>query len=933
MKPTWVLTSISNTGQWIAQWNNNLVSDWRADRPVRSCIRWLLAGLCIVALAACGGGGSSSGGSGSGSGIGGSQDPDPVVVDFPITFVKRPLLTDEDGNLLSTEVRRATEFFPGAELFIRDRASASASDTSITAGVFPDDADGNPAQYDVKDLAVSFDGTQLAFAMRAPEDPDLDEDEQPTWNLWLYDLTDGSLSRMIQSDIVAEDGEDVAPNFLPDGRIVFASTRQRQAKAILLDEGKPQFSAFDEDRDAEALTLHVMNRDGSDIKQISYNASSDLDPAVLGDGQIVYSRWDNVAGRDRISLYRSNPDGTEAAVLYGVHSHDTGPNGETIEFVEPKQLPDGRVLVMMRPPGQQRRLGALPVAIDTSAYVEHDQPTFTNSGLLADAQEILLPGDLSLDEDTPPLQGRYAHIAPLYDGTNRLLVAWSQCRLEDTTSDPNDPVIVPCSDANLANPNMIEADPLYGIWMHDVEEQTQQPIVLGEEGSAFSEVAILESRTPPPVILDKTAGIDLDPDLVSESVGTLHIRSVYDLDGTALADIATLSDPGLTMADARPARFVRLVKSVSIPDDDLIDLDGTAFGRSAAQLMREVLGYAAVEPDGSVKVKVPANVPFWVEVLDADGRRISDRHNNWIHIRPGEEKECIGCHATDSQLPHGRMDAQAPSINAGAAIDGSPFPNTEPALFANAGETMAEVITRINGVPEPALDLRFDDVWTDPNVRAKDVSFAYNYSDLQTTPPTDPGCVTNWNAACRITVHYPDHIHPLWSVDRRVFAVDGVTLLGDNTCTSCHNVVDSMGMAMVPQAQLDLSDGPSADEADHLKSYRELLFNDNEQELVDGAVVDRLVQATDGQGNLLFETDADGNLILDADDNPIPILVTVGVTPPMNVFGALASPRFFDLFSAGGTHNGRLSDAELKLVSEWIDIGGQYYNNPFAVPQ
>ena len=49
----------------------------------------------------------------------------------------------------------------------------------------------------------------------------------------------------------------------------------------------------------------------------------------------------------------------------------------------------------------------------------------------------------------------------------------------------------------------------------------------------------------------------------------------------------------------------------------------------------------------------------------------------------------------------------------------------------------------------------------------------------------------------------------------------------------------SMGAAMVPVAQLDLSDGPSADEADHLNSYRELLFNDNEQELMDGAVVDR----------------------------------------------------------------------------------------------
>lgn len=896
-----------------------------------SVVRLLLwCTLATIGLIGCG--------SGSGSGdssIGGGQSADPVVVDFPIAYVRRPLLLDDNGDLLTTEVRRATDFFPGAELFIRDRASPSASERSLTVGVFPDDVDGNPPLYDVKDLAVSHNGEQLAFAMRAPEDPNLDDDEQAKWNIWLYDRPTDVLSRVIASDIVAEDGDDVAPAFLPDGRIVFSSTRQRQSKAILLDEGKPQFAAFDEDRDEEAVMLHVMDPDGSDIGQITYNGSSDFDPAVLSDGRLVFSRWDNVAGRDRISLYRSNPDGTEHELLYGVHSHDTGPNGQAIEFVEPTELPDGRLLVMMRPPGGQSRLGALPVAIDVATFVEHDQPTFANAGLLSDAQEILIPGDLTLDETVPPRQGRYAHISPLFDGTDRLIVAWSQCRLTDTTSDPLAPIIVPCTDANVANLDMVEADPLYGIWMNDVVEVTQQPIVVGEEGFAYSEVVVMENRTIPPVILDKTAGIDLDPDLVSESVGVVHIRSVYDFDGVA-PDLAALADPAVTSAAARPARFARIVKSVSFPDDDILDIDNTAFGRSQAQLMREIIGYAPIEPDGSVKVKVPANIAFWIDVLDADGRRLTGtaRHNNWMQVRPGEEMQCNGCHTPLSELPHGRRDAEAPSANVGAPVDGSPFPNTEPALFANAGETMAEVITRINGIPNPDVDLRYDDLWTDPSVRAKDLSFAYNYSDLSTIPPVPPACVTNWNAGCRITINYPDHIHPVWLVDRRTLDVDGVTVLNDDTCTSCHSDTDAAGMPMLPLAQLDLSDGPSAEEADHLKSYRELLFNDDVQEVVNGALQDVLVQATDANGNLLFVTDQNGNLILDQVTNqPIPLMVTVTTLPPINVAGALFSPRFFSVFSQSGTHFGRLSDAELKLISEWNDIGAQYYNDPFAVPQ
>ena len=46
-----------------------------------------------------------------------------------------------------------------------------------------------------------------------------------------------------------------------------------------------------------------MNADGSDIHQISFNQSHDLDPSVLADGRIVFSRWDNAAGNNEINLY------------------------------------------------------------------------------------------------------------------------------------------------------------------------------------------------------------------------------------------------------------------------------------------------------------------------------------------------------------------------------------------------------------------------------------------------------------------------------------------------------------------------------------------------------------------------------------------------------------------------------------------------------
>ncbi|NJN51924.1 MAG: hypothetical protein HC809_09265 [Gammaproteobacteria bacterium] len=164
-----------------------------------------------------------------------------------------------------------------------------------------------------------------------------------------------------------------------------------------------------------------------------------------------------------------------------------------------------------------------------------------------------------------------------------------------------------------------------------------------------------------------------------------------------------------------------------MPDEDVADFDNTAFGVSQAQLMREIIGYVPIEPDGSAKVKVPADIAFGVSVVDANGRRISPRHQNWMQLRAGEERECNGCHTPTSQFPHGRADAEPPSTNTGAPVDGSPFPNTEPGLFADAGETMAETYTRINGVPNPDVDVEFVDVWTDATVRPKDASFAYQF--------------------------------------------------------------------------------------------------------------------------------------------------------------------------------------------------------------
>src|SRR5690606_5237904 len=151
----------------------------------------------------------------------------------------------------------------------------------------------------------------------------------------------------------------------------------------------------------------------------------------------------------------------------------------------------------------------------------------------------------------------------------------------------------------------------------------------------------------------------------------------------------------------------------------------------------------------------------------------------------------------------------------------------------------------------------------------------------------------------------------------------------DRTCTSCHSPVNADNMAQVPAGQLDLTSAPSPNQNAHMTSYRDLLTGDVEKEVVNGVLIDRLVPSGE------FERDEEGELILDVEGNPIPILVTVGVGNSMSGGSARGSGRFFNRFYTFNEetetidHRDYLNPAEMKLLSEWLDLGAAYYNNPF----
>ena len=890
------------------------------------------------------------------TGTGSVNGADPGVLEAPIAFVKRPIPVDEDGDDIQSDLRQPLFFSAGGDVYLRSNSTVSAVEANITAGV-------TLGTGDVKDLKPHFDGTKLLFTLRL-RDENENDDVVPRWNIYEYDLTDQTLRPIISDDLTAERGDDVAPAYLPDGRIIFSSNRQRKSGEVLTNEGKTRFSALDEDERTQAMVLHVMTSQGGDIHQVSFNQSHDLDPTVLTNsynGEVMFTRWDNAAGNNAMHLYKMKPDGTDVQVLYGVHSHDTGSNNAgtgdaTVQFVQSEEMENGRILVLTKPFTRSFGGGNITI-IDTQNFVNQNQPVFNMSGLPGPAQNSATINNISTEMTTSELSlgGRYSAAYPLWDGSNRLLVSKSSCTLNI-----ND-VSRPCIGNFINDPNAQEASPTYAIWLYDMNNNSEKVVVPAEQNTVITDIVALQSRPLPGIIFDKTDG-ELDIDWRGRGLGALHIRSVYDFgnasfDGCFLSEctdaigISTVNDLGNPVnatADQRPARFVRFIKPVALPDEDdptLVDppdLDRDAFGRIRNQGMREIIGYAPVEPDGSVKVLLPANIPLAVSVLDKQGRRIGPRHQNWFVVQPGDTLQCTGCHThatTAGATPniHHRSDAEAPSINAGVPANGifenTQIPGTPDPYFGSFGQSMAEVRFIRSSSSELlfSADLIYEDLWTDPSLpgRAPDTSFSYQYSmlDVSLQSPANTFCAAS-NFKCRILINYAQHIHPLWSLNR-----------GVNTCTNCHTNVDPVLLIdKVPDAQLDLSGDASTvsdQNADHLKSYRELFFNDQGLRL----------DATGQLENIQIEVavlDADGNPTFDIDGNPITEFIddpTAVVRPSMSANGARAS-YFIEKLTETEVdaarslvttvdHSSFMSPHELRLVGEWLDIGAQNFNDPF----
>ncbi len=772
----------------------------------------------------------------------GGGGSDVVEADFPLVYANRSI--EAVGNPTD-----GVMFSPGGDLFIKDLASPSAATRNITRSH-------TQGAGDVSDPEVSYDGLRILFSMRGPADA--------TWNIWEYDRTMASLRRLISDDAEADRGDDVDPAYLPDGRIVFSSNRQQTTRQTL-DEPYAYRDEYERER---SIVLHVMNADGSSIRQISFNQSHDRNPTVLMSGQIMFARWDHVANRNHFPLFTTDPDGTNIFVQYGAFSPGNS-------FLHPREMPDGRVLSSLMPLSGTDEGGAL-VTIDVKNYSDDGQP--------ASATPVQTSGQLQPTLFETPLgreyadTGRYTTPYPLWDGTDRALVSFKPNLPRDRAATEPNPL--------TGELEAVENPPQYGIYMFDFGDQSLRPIVLPAVGRALTDPVAAMPRDLPNVIADD----NLAGPLAGAGLGILNVKSVYDTDfldimGTSVlvagetipqsagvADIARLKDPAQTLAAERPVRFARVTAAVPTPPGISME----TIGASDFEMQR-IVGYADVEPDGSLRIEVPADTPLGVQVLDAQGRAFQV-HTNWLQVRPGETRTCNGCH----------------SPRRGSAINATPIAGDHPntLLAAQSGESMAETRTRFDPAARTLeTDIAYTDVWTDPAaaMRAADAPSNVDYTGV--TGLYTAAAIQDLNDGF---INYPDHLQPVW----------------DANCIGCH-------AGATPAGDLDLSSSLAG--SGRLLSYDELLIGDP---VIDPATGLPEVTIDDDEVRIVREAP----------------LVRVGDSGTSSRSSHLIEVLFARELNApqtlGATDHtalgaDTLNASERRVVTEWIDIGAQYYNDPF----
>lgn len=467
--------------------------------------------------------------------------------------------------------------------------------------------------FDVADPSVSYDGRSIAFAAVTARDS--------AWRIWRCDAGGRDLVPVTRSDrkldvsmwreqaASLERYDDFDPCWLPDGRLVFASTRY----------------PFPAQKDHVASSnLWVVNADGSGMSRISAERMGGEEPSIdAADGRIVYARW--FFNRFRAA---NNPTGVVVG-FDGAVQADTVDlwHGGSIEY-------DGDHLHLAGGDARSRpgQMAYQPIVLRDSTFI----------GVRAERGSLTRAGRLGLQAFTR----RFSSARPLYGYGAE--VGWSACA---PAAMPDGRIVFSMDEHGTGNFELFVCDASG----KNLAQLTQEP------GTLELDATLLAPRPlPPPPMYGR--GWPDPPDALPHAT----LESITDDPRTIRFDCFNLfanAPVDAAIPDAMPFQ-----RGLKIRFFAVLPRPG-AEGNDSLVLVRE----APVSPQGGVHVDTaPSDIPMFEQIVDANGQVLRSAGApahvpGYNYTRPGTGTKCVGCHAGHSVIKVAESAGEAEWFNASTA--------------------------------------------------------------------------------------------------------------------------------------------------------------------------------------------------------------------------------------------------------------------------
>jgi hypothetical protein len=453
---------------------------------------------------------------------------------------------------------------------------------AVVAKLIPTDAGGT-----IRDPELSYDASRLLFAWRK------DTNESQHYNIYEMDLATGKARPITGADTY---GASYEPCYLPDGNIMFNSTRIVQT----VDCAGPDVSNF-----------HICNKDGKYARRVGFDQVHTLFPTVLDDGRVVYMRWD-YNDRSQVytqALFQMNPDGTAQTEYYGNNSF------EPTNFFHPRGIP-GTAKVMCLVGGHHTPQSGKLVVVDPS------------KGRQGTDGIIEIPsGEKPPYERTDMYAKEGGHFCyPFPFDEHSLLVSYDPLayfrRLEDGSEMHGD------------------AKDIIRFSLYYMTTDGRREVLAADPRISSMKPIPVMRRTVPRV---RPSVVDY-----RRQTGTYYMQDIHQGPGLNGIPRGTIKRLRVVELRFRPMNIGHNESTGKGGNAGVVTPIATGTG---SWDVKAILGAATVYKDGSAMFEVPARTPVYFQALN-EKNQVIQTMRSWSTLMPGEIFSCVGCHENKNEAVH-----------------------------------------------------------------------------------------------------------------------------------------------------------------------------------------------------------------------------------------------------------------------------------------